>query len=348
MARRSNYYPEIEEPKVVLPAQVSRENWEFLTSIEKRARSLEPMGHRTGFKKLDEALDGLQPGFHMLAAESNVGKSSFTAQMLWNLLKLNDNVAVLDFSLDDPYIDRLARIGASATRKPINLFRRPKKYANNAEYMAERKKFIDKILLDYVKHRRLFAYDTTRQGTDVRQIEQTIQNVKAAIEEYADRNDIKPYDLVVFIDSFHDLEAVSLVGHQATSIQRYDALAQEMSNIAQRYDIAIVTTGELRKLNALRRPNESDVRDTVKIRYEAKSLLLGYSDVAARKEAAKIYFERDDVPGKQPVFELEIAKNKSNSVKTRLFFYYFTDLSYFEDVEDDVAQEFMTAIYGRS
>lgn len=327
------------------PREFQQRTASFIESIDAYAKRLDAMGLVTGMPLLDASLEGFQPGFHMVAAESNVGKSNFTAQILWGILKNNPRAVVLDLSLDDPYLDRLARVGASATQMPINVFRRPKQFLDNKEFMQRRARFV-KAVKEKVSHR-YWMEDSTTHSTDIAHIEATIQKAKITLE-YQARKQKKDRvaDLVVFIDSFHDLSADTFLGPTVPSIQKYDYLAQEMSRIASQYDVCIITTGELRKLNALRRPSENDIRDTVKIRFELKTLLLGYSDVATRKEGAKIYFERDGLELKQPIVEWEIAKNKQSAVKRRLFYYCFSEMAYFEEVGASTASQYLREIYG--
>ena len=74
-----------------------------------------------------------------------------------------------------------------------------------------------------------------------------------------------------------------------------------------------------------------DIRETVKIAYEAKAILLCYNEVGLRGEAASIFYMRGGQEFeniKQPVFEVKIGKNKFASFKGRLFFEFMPELSY--------------------
>lgn len=303
-----------------------------------------------GFPLLDKAMDGLRPGFHMLAAESNMGKSNFTAHMLYNVLSLNNNAAVLDFSFDDPYIDRLGRIAAAGSGVSINVVRRPNKYKYREKKHAaeDRRNLILRYeALEWLKREthRYWTFDASNHSTDITKIRETIEHALVTIKHDARRTGEEPRQLVVFLDSFHDICADAILGLNAPSIQQYDYLAQAFADMVSELEIPVFTTGELRKLNAVRRPTEHDVRDTVKIRYKLTTLLLGYNDVGVRREAATVYYERQKRKAKQPIFEIDVAKNKNTSVKTRIFYRTEPERSRYFELSQKEADEINEIIY---
>ena len=64
-----------------------------------------------------------------------------------------------------------------------------------------------------------------------------------------------------------------------------------------------------------------DLKDSNRLEYEADVIYLVYNDVSRNKEAAKIYSRgaSEDAP-KQPILELDWAKNKISSYKGRKVF----------------------------
>ena len=55
----------------------------------------------TRFAKLAKNVDGIQPGFYVVAAETNAGKTAFLCNLALDLLDPNDDLVGLYFSLDD-------------------------------------------------------------------------------------------------------------------------------------------------------------------------------------------------------------------------------------------------------
>lgn len=110
-------------------------------------------------------------------------------------------------------------------------------------------------------------------------------------------------------------------------------------------DVPIVCTGEFRKINGYRRPGVDDIRESVKIKYEAKSILLIYNEVSLKGEAAQIFFNLQGKPTKQPIFEVKFGKNKYSSYKGRIFFYFFPEMAYFQPTSAQDTKTFNNLLY---
>ena len=115
--------------------------------------------------------------------------------------------------------------------------------------------------------------------------------------------------------------------------------------MATKYGIPIITTAEFKKLNGYRRPSLDDIRESVKIKYEAKAILLCYNEVGLKGEAASIYYELQGKSQKQPVFEVKFGKNKMSSFKGRLFFEFYPDIAYFEPADKASTKRYNNLIY---
>ena len=83
-----------------------------------------------------------------------------------------------------------------------------------------------------------------------------------------------------------------------------------------------------------------------KIVYEAKAIILGYNEVGLRGQQSNIFWNRDDRPDKQPIFEAHIGKNKFGSFKGRIFFEFMPEMSYFKEVPEAGAQRYNQMISG--
>lgn len=69
---------------------------------EKKARGDELLGISTGYKGLDELIDGLRPAhFWVIGGYTNYGKTSFTLNIVANLVKQNKRVVFYSLEMDD-------------------------------------------------------------------------------------------------------------------------------------------------------------------------------------------------------------------------------------------------------
>lgn len=309
--------------------------WQTIDDFETKAWSQKNQGLKTGFHNIDKAFgDGLLPGFVIIAADSNVGKTAFLSQMAWQISTLNPNAYVMDFSLDDAMADKLSRVAACSGKVIINAVKTPLNYTQYPLMLVRRKNALINIR-NNVSHYR--AYDATF-STFIEDIEKEIESKLI----YFKSNNMDK-QLVVCIDNFHDLNTT--LKPNMTDKEKYDFMAQWCADVSIKYDIVMLCTGELKKLNGVRRPMLDDIRESVKIKYEAKAILLCYNEVHYKGETANIFFTRANNPFKQPAFEVHFAKNKFNTFKGRVFFEFFPEMALMKECDDTTQKSFTNQLY---
>ena len=321
-----------------VPAKPTAEHelatWEMLENVERRAWSNNSVGLKTGFNSFDKAFDGgWKPGFYVIAGDSNLGKSAMLTQINWKILENNDKVYLMDFSLDDPMPDKVGRMVASWNRVIINAVKSPMQYSHLPLMLVRRKEGINRLKKAVSKYR---PYDSNFSSF-IEDIEEEVQRMKIILEKTDPE-----IQLVVAIDSFHDL-AIKAKG-MLTETQKYNEIAQWAADLAIKYDVVLIVTAELKKVEGIRRPQLGDLRESIKIRYEAKAILMVYNDVHYKGENADVFFQRKNSPEKQPVFEVQIAKNKIHSFKGRFFYYFYPEMAYMEEVDDNTAKTFANSV----
>lgn len=313
-----------------------REQWDKLNDFEEKAWSESNKGLSTGFKGIDMALEGLQTGFHIIGGDSNIGKTSFISQMSWNVAtENNDEAYVIDFSLDDPMLDKVSRVIAAGQRVLINAVKTPKKYKKYPKMLERRANGLKQLrkMVDCYK-----SYDQDHSG-DVEEIKETIKRHIVELKEAGEKRKV-----VVFIDNFHDLTTTAREA-QGSDKNKFDYLAQFISDMATELDIPVVCSAEFKKLNGFRRPSIDDIRESVKIKYEAKSVMLCYNEVSLKGEGASVYFDKAGDPAKQPVFEVKFAKNKYSKFKGRVYFEGYPEMAFFLEADEESTKRYNNVIY---
>lgn len=326
------------DTRAVIPLdEYMQPSWEerFKSSIDGIRSVLERGrgGLKTGFKRLDFALNGLQPGFHIIAAEANLGKSAFITQMAWQTAMNNPNVHVLDITLDDSMLEKVCRLAAHISGQAINTVKglAQVRNSNPAAYQSIINAF------DTIKtNAHHYQIMDNEQGGTLEKLREVITGVRTELLA----REI-PGRLAVFIDSFHDIIPDIETTNETT---RFNYLAQAVAELANEFDIPIVCTAELRKLNGFRRPTLDDIRESVKIRYEAKSVLLCYNEVSVRDEQAQVYWYPSDDIAKYPVFEVHVAKNKFSSFKGRICFEFRPEVARFREPDDVTHRKYLDLI----
>lgn len=293
-------------------------------------------GYNTGYELLTEKLMGIQPGLAFLGADSNVGKSSF-------LLSIADKASEagglysLYFSLDDSSKDLLPRIVASRQHIPINAIRLPARYTDYPTILDKREKGI-KNLYNSVDRLKIVDQD---QGKSIESIE---KNIKKHYE-YLQKNEIDR-DLFVLIDNFHDLNSEE--ENYYDDKERFANIAEKLRELAEEYDIPIWCTAELRKRSAgvvSRRPVTADIKTASKIIYESTLCLMLYNEVGVEQDNASVFYRNPDFPGKQPILELGVDKNKQSDYKGRLYYEFVPNYALFVECEEEEIERFDNLVY---
>lgn len=319
---------------------------ETIDSVEEYSWNRGEMGGLDwGFPAMNKAFEGFNTGVHLVGGQSNIGKSSFMLQLAWQVAQSNQEVTeqkprkafVLYFSLDDSNNELLPRLVAIDQRIPINVVRFPRKYEDNATYMEKRAQGVIKLKqsIDFI------GMQDVNMGSDIEYIEETMAIYHTELQK------VDPtYQLAVFIDNFHDITIGDEQLRSKTGGEKYDHIADLLTKIATKYDTPICCTAEFRKLNGNRRPTPDDIRDSTKILYEAKAVMLCYNEVSLRGQQATVHWMRSDNPNKQPVYEVHVGKNKYSSFKGRLFFEFIPEMAYCREVPESGAQRYAQMVNG--
>lgn len=310
--------------------------WNTLDKFETEAWSPKNVGIDSGYDCINKAFDGgLYPGFVVIAGDSNLGKTALMTNIAWNVVQKNDDVYVMDFSLDDAMPDKLSRMIACSGKLVINAVKTPRKYTEYPLMLARRKKALINLRSMADKYS---AYDSSF-STFVEDIEQEIIN---KMIYFSDHNINKK--IVVFIDNFHDMD----IKEQPNLSQKdkFDALAQWCQDFSAKYNITLICSAELKKLNGMRRPQLDDLRETVKIKYSAKAVLLVYNEVHYKGEAANVYYSINNNPYKQPIFEIHFAKNKYGTYKGTNFLEFYPDMAYLKECDPQAQKTYLSIVYG--
>lgn len=299
-----------------------------------------------GFECFNEAFEGLNTGVHLFAGQSNIGKSGLCMQLAWQIAYANRTPTprnprkahVIYFSLDDSNNELMPRMVSISQKIPINVSRYPVKNQDNKSYMDKRAKGFQELRESVMN---LSMMDSNK-GTSIEFIEQQTLEISKELEQ------IDPaYNIVLVIDNFHDI-TVEAQGYSDNN-KRYDHISDQLSRIAQRFDAPIICTAEFRKLNGNRRPKIEDIRESVKIQYEAKAIILCYNEVSLRGPNAQIAWELQKQSGeveKMPIYECQVAKNKYSSFKGWEFFRFTPWLSTFTEVDKETARRYTMSITG--
>ena len=306
-----------------------------IDEFEARAQCLGDIGGLdTGFSRLTDKLEGLQPGLYMISAGPNVGKTAFCTQLAWQIAQNNPTAFCMYITLDDNPNIVIQRVVAHITGLPIRVIRNPRAYAHDWEILATRQLGLS-LLREAANS---FVVPSNINDTDV-----------DAILEYAlrylvwvDATDAVRNHLVLFIDNFYDLTC--RMGGDNSNI-RMEYIADQLKRFAMRYNVPVICTGELRKLNGPKRPSLDDAKGAGGLAYAAQIVLGIYNEVGQRGDAAKVYWS-GMTNDKMPVLEVHFLKNKLSSFKGRLLYRFIPSCSTIIQMNEQDEQHLNKVIFG--
>ena len=290
-----------------------------------------------GFPIFNKKLEGLEEGLYVFSGESNSGKTAIVTNLIWQIANDPDNKLFgLYYSLDDSTNEVIARLIAMNQQIPISVASKPKRYEDFAEANKDNETPVIQqerdIYLEYLDRRTAglqqlrdanerFLIQDKEKIPNLEKMLDHMKKVQLYVKSFNPDNDI-----IVAIDSLADLTVDSRKFN--TDRERIDYIAQTVKTAANvDLKIPIFGTYHLRKLNHNGRPTLDDVKESGRLVYEASMVFLVFNDVSKNKEAANVFSSAEGCEYKQPIIELDWAKNKKSSYKGRTYHYFIPDCS---------------------
>lgn len=296
-----------------------------------------------GYPKLNDALMGFTHGLFVVAAPPNIGKSSLVLAMYSNLIINNDDILVIDFTLDDSFEDRVSNTIASRAKVPINWV----KNRNLPEVSTVAQ-------LEIENQYRLWGVDSFQQKLDIRDETdfdnrcRVFENIKRHVQDMRQQHPDKK--LVVVIDGFHNIVVDNPAYQEEYNKHQY--LSAEIKTLSAETKAIFIATAHTPKKSMRRGLDQDAVKGGGGITFDAKVIATLYSDYKVNRGAASVFFQSTlpHDPGAQvtlPIIELDVVKNKTSSFTDILFYRFFTEYAYIEECEEQYQAYYKDLVYGK-
>ena len=303
-------------------------------------------GYKTpNFPSLTDGLEGWDSGLYIFAGLANHGKTMIMTNIMEDLVMNPDKKLYgVFYSQDDNENKVIPRIIAMRERLPISLIAKPGRYQkmvdeghpdaiNIAQQLDRRAEGIANLRANSNKMMILDSQEIKTDKDLYNSIHQIYNYVKAMDEEA---------NIVVAVDGLKDINFVDM---KLTENEKVDIASSFLKDISVELDIIVMSTMHLRKLYGYRRPTTEDLKDSNRLEYEADVKYLVYNEVSRNKDAAKVFSRTSETGPKQPILELDWAKNKISSYKGRTFCYFAPEYSKAVECEEEDAKRFNALVY---
>lgn len=290
-----------------------------------------------GFPIFNKRLEGMEEGLYVFAGESNSGKTAIVTNLIWQITQCPENKLFgLYYSLDDSTNEVIARLIAMNQQIPISVASKPKRYEDFIEANKDNETPVIQqerdLYIEYLDKRRTGLQGLAEANTRfLIQDNETIPNLETLLDHIRKvQLYVKSFDpdnnVIVAIDSIADLTVDSKKFN--TDRERIDYISKTLKKAANNeLKIPLMGTYHLRKLNHSGRPSLDDVKESGRLVYEASMIFLVFNDVSKNKESASVFSSMEDNEYKQPIIELDWAKNKKSSYKGRTYYYFIPNCS---------------------
>ena len=280
------------------------------------------LGLEIGFPQLTKALDGLQEGFYLVAGDTNIGKTSFMLQMMFNLLKFNNpQPFILFFSIDDPLKKIFPRLLAHYSGLPINSVSKPK-----TSLTLDEQKIREQALIYLRNLSNRFVIKDVSYGDSIGYIKKMIMIYKKLAGNIP---------IIVFLDSFHEIVT------DGPKDDKLKNISKQLKDLVAVYNIPIITTAEFRKSkDGQEMRTLEDIKDTIESAYRADVTFLLDNEVKRLKGKEKniSYYWTDSNGDIHPVIRVDVLKNKISSFDGFLLYKFYRDIVKIEELpkEDEM------------
>jgi len=303
--------------------------------------------HLSNMEKLSNYIDGFPSTalFGVVGGIPHAGKTSFLRALAWNLVKNNPEVTVIYHTVDEPLRRMLPPLVALQAGVEIS---NVKHLHSNDEDTIEKIRDSWSMVEDLGLRGRFIVKDI-RAGNTLDSIERLIRTYQ---DKYPERK------LVYFFDNFHKL------GDYPTSdkYSKYTACSKRAQNIALKYDIPLIMTVELKKIDTRTQmksrqgfgmgtrfayePRPEDILQTGSLWYDTDIVWLLHNDLQVNPVSKHCWIRttHGDIyqPGesatrlqnKMPVLDIIWAKNREAGTLGRISYKYDPAKNSFEEIQN--------------
>lgn len=296
----------------------------YVRSIEEIKESLMTRDEISGFRlsrfgRLMTDLGGVPDteALIVMAGKPNIGKTSWLRFLMLDLVKSNEDIFVLNMSIDDSRSRQIPSLVATMKRLNLSEAFRPQSITDPERRQKWNDAF-DKLTNGWSSK---FAIEDQTTGSTVDALQKHIELYK---RHFPDKK------MLVILDNFHRLTDGGF-GYGSTQREKTLLNSNRIKNLTTTYNIPIIMTAELRKVAPGRRPTEEDIAETNQLNYDSDLTMLLHNDLT-ENPASSIWWQDHDM--KRPRLEVRVVKNKLSDFKSWWIYDYDHTTNYFRETSD--------------
>lgn len=262
-----------------------------------------------GMPTLSSSLNDFEEGIACFAGRPNSGKSTLLVNMMTQAADLNDNLLILDLSLDDPYKKRYEQYVASLTGL---YYQEITTHTDLNDVKLKLREEADAKIISWYKEDKLRTIEASEKiyskigGAEKTVSYRQFENIFRLMRETRESNPDKK--IALFIDAWNNLDYSGGKGGSDLSQTNYQlAKLQEEAN---RLGIMVIISAHLRKTTD-KKPGIEDIKGTSDMAYNVV-----WAGIVRNEFRENLYKEPllyRDGNKMYPVITVEVVKTKVSS-----------------------------------
>lgn len=242
------------------------------------------------FKQLEEIYDGIPytTNLTFVGGRPSVGKTTLINALAVDLVEANEDCAVFFMSIDDTTELMTFKMLAQKTGFTTS------KIKQFSTLMSDEQRIIREAWEWLRKLSARFIMVDATEGTTPEAMD---AHMEWFVKEFPNKKKI------FFLDNFHKFTLPNMK-------QKTDAVAflsEKVKEATRIYDMHLIMTAELRKMDNDSRPTPADLKDTVQLEYDADSIIMIHNDKLGKKDTNILW---NNGGRGMPILEARVWKNK--------------------------------------
>ena len=317
------------------PLMSAKDLLEQINQVEEKGRQVAERFIDFGSPEWNKATESFEYGVFFICGAPNMGKSAIVTSKMLDVLENNNDVAVIDFTLDDTIEKRLHRLVSNRAGTRINQIA----IAHDlSEDVAERRLQAYREVSDYAANDRYAMCEIGVLST----IEQQVAEYRARLGD-----DVK---IVMVLDGVHNVKTQSAY---VDPLSRQEEIVARIGALAKRERAAVLSTAHVVKSRGVRSVSMDDLKGSGYSTFEANIISMVYCDIKVNRAEAQVFRiqEMPDeetgelVPTKCPVIELNIVKDKSSEFNDVIFHDFWPEQARTVEVSREMQVAYRNRIY---
>lgn len=249
-------------------------------------------------------------GLCFIGGRANAGKSTFLINLQKGGIELNDNLVIVDISLDDPPKKRYQQYIAALTNLRYTEVANPSTLNNRKLDILEKGKA---TFFDWLKSGRLISLHNIEKFTDGK--EYNLRDYRAQVHLMRKiRSTFPNSKIAFFVDAWNNIDTT--VGKPGSELTQGNEALRYLKNGSEDLEVMGFYSAHIRKTNE-KRINIQDIKGTSNIEYDAVLGLILRNEHREQQLEDPLVYEVDDT--EIPIFSIDVLKNKATDWDYPLF-----------------------------